>query len=755
MHLSKKEKLDSKIEPVYNEAEKFISLLTGGPSTECYFQVFYDNKNKSKKEDFPAKLLIGSLKQHFKTLCTYNKRGYGVFVTVNKCTAQRRIAANVTEIRAAFYDADSNTEPVSPIQPSIRVRSGEGFHGYLLLKQGLEISQFTEIQKNIIKKLGTDPSIHDLPRVMRLPGFFHLKDPLNPKYTHIIESTDKKYSPEELYLHFPSRKEALLTDEKNNLTIDRFVKWSEGLPTGEGATQNKYGGRNCTVVLLCREGLATQQESATLKAALYAYCIRSNFPINDANEILNRQTAAHEKSNFESYFLHSSSKKLIPAQVAESYLFDRGYYRYSATPSLAYWRDDFYKYDGTYYQKIQECDLQADLISFITARLDLKNNFSKRHLAEITTHFKAAKHILSEVEPGTFLENPQSEVKFICTKNTILSIEKNRIQTQKHNPSLFSLACLNTNYEPKTVAFKWKKILGEIMPDTEDQEFLQEWFGYNLIFDTSQTKALILFGSGANGKSVITTVLQTLLGRKNVSSVALESLNPERTYSLASTIGKLANIVDEMGDIRKIAEGLLKQIIGGSIISAEHKNKPFFDSKPTVRLTYATNNLPRFSDRSDGIWRRFIIIEMTQKILDEKTQDKRLIEADFWEETGELPGILNWALDGLKNLKKRGHFKIPASSEKFATQYRAECDHILSYFNDCIEENIKSLCGVTTLYRHYVHWTGQQHHRALSPIEFAKEVKKHFKKVEKSEHPRNLKFARERIWAGISILGEA
>ena len=69
-------------------------------------------------------------------------------------------------------------------------------------------------------------------------------------------------------------------------------------------------------------------------------------------------------------------------------------------------------------------------------------------------------------------------------------------------------------------------------------------------------------GDGANGKSVLLETLKNLVGRENCSSIPLEAFDSR--FDLSMTIGKLVNIVAEVGDVSKLPEGKLKAFVGGT-----------------------------------------------------------------------------------------------------------------------------------------------------------------------------------------------
>src|SRR5262249_19280874 len=141
---------------------------------------------------------------------------------------------------------------------------------------------------------------------------------------------------------------------------------------------------------------------------------------------------------------------------------------------------------------------------------------------------------------------------------------------------------------------------------------LQEWFGCCLLFDTTHQSFLVLEGEGSNGKSVVCAVLAALLGTDNVSHVPLENFG--QRFALTQTLGKLANIASEVGEIDKAAEGTLKAFTSGDRMTFDRKGIAPVEAMPTARLVLATNNRPRFTDRSGGLWRRMLLMPFQVEI---------------------------------------------------------------------------------------------------------------------------------------------
>jgi putative DNA primase/helicase len=188
---------------------------------------------------------------------------------------------------------------------------------------------------------------------------------------------------------------------------------------------------------------------------------------------------------------------------------------------------------------------------------------------------------------------------YIAFRNGLFDVDTGKLLP--HTPNWFSTSCLPYDYDPKADCPVWKGVVGRILEnDPQRIAVLQEWFGNNLVFDTTHQRFLVLSGEGDNGKSVICLVLQEMLGRENVSNLSLESLHA-RFYPI-STLGKLANVSTEIGELDKTAEGTLKAYVSGEPMAMEQKGKPVFMAIPTARLTFATNNVPgsRISRRGCG-----------------------------------------------------------------------------------------------------------------------------------------------------------
>jgi hypothetical protein len=190
--------------PRLAEAERFLTALDAEAESWC-FQTFDDS---GKRGDL-ARVMHGDIADLFDTLDELNRRGAGVFVAVNEVEpGAPRTAPNVRRVRAVFADFDppktAAPPALYPLAPVLEVESSPGKRHVYWTVDGLELDLFEPQQRGIAAALGSDPAVIDPPRVMRLPGFRHQKDPTRPHLVRIV-ATDERlpYKPEDLAAAFP------------------------------------------------------------------------------------------------------------------------------------------------------------------------------------------------------------------------------------------------------------------------------------------------------------------------------------------------------------------------------------------------------------------------------------------------------------------------------------------------------------------------------------------------------------------------
>ena len=266
---------------------------------------------------------------------------------------------------------------------------------------------------------------------------------------------------------------------------------------------------------------------------------------------------------------------------------------------------------------------------------------------------------------------------------------------------------LGANYDLKAKCPRWNQFLGEIFNnDAALIAYVQRAVGYSLTGETSEQKFFLLYGVGANGKSLYLGTLAKLFGEYAGTTPfdTFDAETSEARQDLAKLRGARFVSVIETDEDRRLAEARVKSVTGGDTITARELYAKSYDYKPTFKLWVAMNHKPLIRGTDRGIWRRIALIPFTQSF--EGREDKQLeskLEA-------ELPGILNWALEGLKAWRANGLGTCPAI-EQATSQYKQESDLIGQWLNECAEVAPTLETESGKLYQSYVAWCAAGGHR--------------------------------------------
>ena len=270
-----------------------------------------------------------------------------------------------------------------------------------------------------------------------------------------------------------------------------------------------------------------------------------------------------------------------------------------------------------------------------------------------------------------------------------------------HNREHFRTAQIPVAYDKDAQAPRFEQFLKEIFindPDRDQKiQLLLEMVGYTMTTSCSFEKFIILLGPGANGKSVLLTVLQVLLGPGSVCSVKPNQL--DNKFQRGHLHAKLANIVTEIEEGAVIADAELKSLTSGELTTAEHKFKNPFDFIPYATFWFATNHMPHTRDFSDALFRRAFIITFN-RVFTETEQDKGLKQKLL----KELPGILHLAIDAFALVLMLGKFTKVPSSETAKREWLMEADQVAQYVEECCRLEKAAKTPSQEIYRNYLGW---------------------------------------------------
>jgi putative DNA primase/helicase len=289
-------------------------------------------------------------------------------------------------------------------------------------------------------------------------------------------------------------------------------------------------------------------------------------------------------------------------------------------------------------------------------------------------------HIPADKHAPASLTGSLKPKNIIAMNNCLLNIKSLPAKCEPLTKDFYTLNYLPFDHDPAATCPKWTAFLESVFTkrqlskktewDNEAKEFVEkyehapddlaieilgEWFGYLLTQDTHLQKIFALIGDRRSGKSTIGKVLRALNGPVNTASPTLTSLATE--FGLQGMMNKTvaiigdANTAGRSGQTASAVERL-KSISGEDGQQINRKNKDYVEvSKLPVRFVLIANKMQDLRDSTGALASRFCFLVTTQTFLgreDHHLESKLLTE---------LPGIFNWAMDGLKRMRKRGYIK--------------------------------------------------------------------------------------------------
>ena len=224
-------------------------------------------------------------------------------------------------------------------------------------------------------------------------------------------------------------------------------------------------------------------------------------------------------------------------------------------------------------------------------------------------------------------------------------------------PEDYALSQLPVRYDPDADSERWQQFVGEVVEPAKI-DAVQEYVGYTLHRGAMpHAKALLLVGSGKNGKSTFLNVVRALLGEEQTTSKPVHKFDEEN--HVADLYGSVANIDADLSEGSLSSRGIaaFKRLTGGDSVDGRELYEDAFTFKSTAKHLYACNQVPDVSkyvgDHDIAFWRRWIVVEFPNYFTEEECDpnlERELTDPDT------LSAVLNWAIDGWDRLHRNGEF---------------------------------------------------------------------------------------------------
>jgi P4 family phage/plasmid primase-like protien len=271
---------------------------------------------------------------------------------------------------------------------------------------------------------------------------------------------------------------------------------------------------------------------------------------------------------------------------------------------------------------------------------------------------------------------------------------------------------------------RFVKYLKRVCPDPDTYKCVVRMMGM-MMADTARFEVFFqLYGKGANGKTVLLDIIEALVGRQNVSQVALEFLAPGTRFQSFPLVTAKANISGELrtdtgGATLAAIEGQFKHAVSGGKIEVERKGVDKTFERCRARFVMSANSLPTFVDRSDAIWRRLRILPFEVEIPDDEKDihlARKIIES-------EMPQIARLALDGLAEIIMQGRFPDCKRGAEIKQAHRATCDHEREFLVETYEPASRDdRVSAASIYEDYKTWMKNNGYWAQGAAKFKARV---------------------------------
>lgn len=375
--------------------------------------------------------------------------------------------------------------------------------------------------------------------------------------------------------------------------------------------------------------------------------------------------------------------------------------------------DFIYLYNGTFWSELEKGIFQK-FLGEASAKMRVPILTAKYH--------RFRKELYDQFLATAYLPTPENnkDTVLINLQNGTFEISPQGTKLRPFDRSDFITYQLPFEYNPKANAPLFEAYLNKVLPDVERQRVLAEYLGYVFIRQgvLKLEAALVLYGSGANGKSVFFEIVNALLGIDNVSSFSLQQLTDDTGYYRAMISNKLVNYASEING--KLEASLFKAMVSGETIPARLPYGKPMQLNQYAKFIFNCNELPKDVEHNNGFFRRWLIIPFDVTIPKEE-QDTELHKKII---KNELSGVFNWVLDGLNRLLKQKQFSECKAAKETLERYKTESDSVKMFVDEYdYKISVSKEMPLQDLYKEYKYYCENFGNRICSQKTFSDRLK--------------------------------
>lgn len=706
-----------------------------------------------------------------------NLQGYEAYQTVNGfLDASDNKKDQCINLNAFFVDIDGRKDPeelksiIDKLEPSFIIETGAGYHIYYLLDEPIyrdeitpeewakEVERWERIEQSVVTILKGDPVVRDVTRIMRQVDTFYWKK-TGEKYKDGTDGVFKikgvhknlacRYSMNKMEEIFPTHDEII--SYENNMQPEKVAKYADAekkdffnrvnekypieerpsfqrLISGEPGTLPKgEGQRNhallITATLMRQAGWSKAKALKNIESTGWHGIEKEN---GGKQEIVNTINSAYNTGYTYSYkneiIAHNMSDEeqmkiqqaytVVAKERKETDKVRFSTYEREILAQYPYLKKNeigiVFNYDNGVYRMLSDQEVSDIILNGLYEDM-LWSYRTKKNVSDKVACLISIIPDLKITNDGGYIMN---------LKNGLLNIYTRELLP--HTPNYVSLIQSPVMYLPFEKAPIWEECLEAWMagPEKEDKTLLlQQYAGYCLSSSMQYDRALFLIGDGGNGKSTFVDTIARVIGTEATSHIDLESLYSQ--FGLAGLIGKRLNIIEEVHG-NYYQSNKLKKLISGEKITIDIKYKPQFSFRPQAKFVFAVNQMPRVDDTSTATERRICAVNFKNNFRDNPNVQLR---SDIGLLAQELPGILNWMLDGAQKLRDMKNFVKTVEQTLILSEYRQENSSVEGFIMECLEFTEGQVMSAREMYDQYKAFCHRDGRKFKSSAIFVREVK--------------------------------
>lgn len=714
-----------------------------------------------------------------------NDAGAGIFFAVNECHGPRS-KSNVVRIRGSHGDFDNDganslKSAAQRLKPTIVVQSSPGkFQTYWLLEsdQTMTVPEVEGVNRSLVAHHNADKAAVDASRLLRLPGFKHMKYREQGK-TPIVgfRVLGDRLTTNQIKDAFPPAEKLAITQtsgasdllQSTEVDIEHIAKLVKqahpDLWLGWDALPKDVDRSQIDMRLACEIARITRVCNVSIDAMPHAI-----------ESVFNRSGLTREKwtgrSDYRASTIAEAIKRVAdepvpslldlnmgPAQESHgdvrnartlAKLFRGRLMHVPERGKWMKWTDTGWIWCELGEEMAYAKEVAQWLITEAQSVIAQDSDRGKRMMAQAVTAHSLARLTamleLAKSEPGMSVNVSalDADPMLLGVRNGVVDLRKGALLA--HAPEMLITKQCNADYVRDSVCPMWLRFLDQIFEgDDATIDTIQRAAGYTSTGLNTEEKLFVCVGHGSNGKSVFGNVMHYILG--GYSQVAPGTLLVARRSDDTSARSDIAGLagcrnvgINELQAGDRMDEQVVKMLAGREAIAARYMYRDYFSFVPQFTPWLRTNHKPIVTGTDDGIWRRLVIVKFGRRFTDDEKdpflEQKLMAERD---------GILAWMIDGARKYLQDGGLKLSPAIRQEGAKYRQESDILNEFLEDRTELDVNGRVSQQSLYRIWTDWCSAGGYRYNSKAAFTRRMTERGYAATKSHG--------ERFYSGIRVRG--